>query len=225
MGIEKNKSINEHIDRLKHLSGLKINEAKYSLVDNLEEDDAVPDDIFKAVQEDDEEITTNPTPEVGAEDVPAEEPAIDMGAEEMAAAAPEPEMGMDVGEPMPEPEQPSVNDLQNDILKSSVSAMQKMSDQLKTLETALGSLNQKMETLNSEVDQVKEPTNVEKLVARKEDSHPFYMNLNDMWDGNSFQARRQVDNSHGMRKLDDGTYVADFDTLPKYNEQEIKDSF
>jgi hypothetical protein len=231
MAIEKKESMNEHVDRLKFLFGYKINEAKYTLVDNLEEDDDIPDDVFKSVQpvsgvdsnvHEDDEPVEEPAPEMGGE-VPAEEPAMDMGGEEEVAAEPAPEMGME--EPMPEPEQPSLEDIQNNILKTSVSAMQKMNDQLQNLEMTLGSLNQKIDGLNQEVEEVKEPTNVEKLEARKEDSHPFYMNLNDMWNGNSFQARRQVEDSHGMRKLDDGTYVADFDTLPKYNEQEIKDSF
>lgn len=234
MAIDKNKTINEHVDRLKYLSGYKINEAKYSLVDNLEEDDVIPDDIFKSPQPvsnvdssifEDEEDLEQPTAD--ANSVPAEEPAMDMGAEEEVAAEPTPEMGMaePMAEPMPEPEQPSVEDIQNDILKKSVSAMEKMNNQLSNLENVFNVLNQKIDTLNSEVEEVKEPTNVEKLEARKEDSHPFYMNMNDMWNGNSFQARKQVEDSYGMRKLDDGTYVADFDKLPKYNEQEIKDSF
>lgn len=239
MGIDKNKSINEHIDRLKYLSGFKINEAKYTLIDGLDEDDNIPDDVWKSpkpvsgadsniMEDEEEEPNPNPEPEMGGEEVPAEEPAPEMGSEEAPIEEPmtepmtEPEMGME--EPMPEPEE-SVDDLQNNILKTSVSAMQKMNDQLQNLELSLNSLNQKIEGLNSEVQQVKEPTNIQKLVARKEDSHPFYMNLNDMWDGNSFQARRQMEDSHGMKKLEDGTYVADFDTLPKYNEQEIKDSF
>jgi len=145
MGIEKNKSINEHIDRLKYLSGYQINEAKYSLVDNLEEDDDIPDDVWKSpkpvsgvdsnVMEDEEdEVAAEPAAEMGAE-VPAEEPAMDMGGEEEVAAEPAPEMGME--EPMPEPEQPSVEDIQNDIIKKSVSAMQKMNDQLQNLEMTL----------------------------------------------------------------------------------------
>jgi hypothetical protein len=232
MAIDKNKTINEHVDRLKYLSGYKINEAKYSLVDNLEEDDVVPDDVFKSpqpvsgvdsnVHEDEEDLEQ---PEAQADAVPAEEPAMDMGGEEEVAAAPEMGMEEPMAEPMPEPEQPSVEDIQNDILKKSVSAMEKMNSQLANLENIYNVLNQKIDTLGGEVEQVKEPTNVEKLEARKEDSHPFYMNMNDMWNGNTFQARQQVEDSYGMRKLDDGTYVADFDKLPKYNEQEIKDSF
>ena len=124
-----------------------------------------------------------------------------------------------------EPEQPSVDQIQNDIIKTSVNAMQKMNSELNNLESTINSLNSKIDNLSQEVEEVREPTNVEKLMSKKEDSHPFYYNLNDMWDGNSFQARRQVENSEGMKQTDDGSYVADFDTLPKYTDQEVNDSF
>lgn len=234
MAIEKKNSINEHIDRIKFVMNYTLNEAKYSLVDGIEEDDSIPDEIWtespSPVSANDSNIMED-EPQMDNKGLPVDEPAPEqpapemgteeMGTEEMDAVA-DPMMG----EPMPEPEpEPSVDQIQNDILKTSVSAMQKMNAELQNLESSLSTLNSKIDGLNKEVEEVKEPTNVEKLEARKEDSHPFYMNLNDMWDGNSFQARRQMEDSHGMRKLDDGTYVADFDTLPKFTEQEINDSF
>lgn len=225
MAIEKKDSINEeHIDRIKFVTNYSLNEARYSLVDGIEEDDSVPEEIWtespSPVSPHDSNIMED-EPQMDNEGLPVEEPAPEqpapeMGTEEMGAAemdaVADPMMGAE--EPMPEPEQPSVDQIQNDILKTSVSAMQKMNTELRNLESSLSSLNSKIDGLNKEVEEVKEPTNVEKLEARKEDSHPFYMNLNDMWDGNSFQARRQVEDSQGMRKLDDGTYVADFDILP-----------
>lgn len=228
MATDKKNSINEHLNRILFKSNYQINEAKYSLVDNIEEDDTIPDDIWKDpkpiskvdsnVHEDEEDDT---------EEQPAGEPMDEPVMDNPEEPVDEP-VAMDEPSPeIPEPEEPapSINDVQNDILKTSVSAMQKMNDQLNNLEQTLNSLNLKIDGLNKEVEQVKEPTNEEKLQARKDDSHPFYMNLNDMWNGNSFQARRQVEDSYGIKKLDDGTYVADFDTLPKYSAQEIKDSF
>lgn len=209
MGIDKNKSINEYIGRLKYLSGYKLNEAKYSLVKNLEEDDDIP-----------EEIWTSPSP---SKIIDEDEPTSEMGGDEPVEEPVSPGMGSE--QPMNQPQQQSVNQIQNDIIKASLSTMQKMNDQLNTLEMTISNMNQQMGSLNKEVKEVREPTNVEKLVARKQDSHPFYLNLNDMWNDNSFQARSEMEDSHGIKKLDDGTYVADFDTLPKYSEQEIKDSF
>ena len=227
MAIEKNNPINEHINRIKFISNYQLNEAKYSLVDNLDEDDVIPDNVFKDpkpisqvdsnVHEDEEEVEDQSMDmeepegddmEVTPETEPQEEEPL--GAPDM---------------PEPEPQTPSMEDVQNNILKTSVSAMEKMNNQLNNLESVLNSLNQKIETLNTDVQEVKEPTTVEKLEARKQDSHPYYMNLNDMWNGNAFQARTQINNTDGIIKLDDGTYVADFDSLPKFTPQEIKDSF
>ena len=239
MAIKNPNSINEHIDRIKFISDYTINEAKYSLVDGLEEDDN-PAEIWNEpssvspipVIEDEE-------PQMGNDGLPIDEPAPeegDMGVEAMGAEeemAAEPEMGEPMAtdlamgaEPIPEePTQPSVDQIQNDIIKTSVSAMEKMNSELNNLESSLTALNSKIDGLSQEVEEVREPTNVEKLMSKKEDSHPFYYNLNDMWDENSFQARRQVEDSEGMKQLEDGSFVADFDTLPKFTEQEIKDSF
>ena len=237
MAIEKKNSMNETVDRMKYLFNYALNEASYKLIDGIEEDDSLPEEIWtepspvSPVSPNDSNVMEDDEPQMDNEGLPVEEPAEgefpeeEMGGEEEMAADPamDGEMGME--EPMPEPKEPSANEIQNNILKSSISAMQKMNDELNTLESTLGMLNTKIDGLNAEVEEVKEPTNVEKLMSRKEDSHPFYYNLNDMWDGNSFQARRQVENSEGMKKTDDGSFIADFDTLPKYTDQEVNDSF
>jgi hypothetical protein len=241
MAIERKKSMNETVDRMKYLFKYALNEASYTLIDGIEEDDNIPEEIWSEpssvspVSPHNSNVMEDEEPQMDNEGLPVEDPAMgefpeeEMGAEEeMAVEDPMggEEMEMSMEEPMPEePAPPSADEIQNDILKSSISAMQKMNDELNSLESTLGMLNSKIDGLNAEVEEVKEPTNVEKLMSRKEDSHPFYYNLNDMWDGNSFQARRQVENSEGMKQTDDGSYVADFDSLPKYTDQEVNDSF
>lgn len=232
MRIEKNISMNEHVDRMKYLFKYSLNEASYTLVDGIDEDDSVPEEIWSEpssvspVSPSNSNVMEDEEPQMDNEGLPVEDPAMgEFPEEEMPIEEPMgDEMGME--EPMPEePAAPSADEIQNDILKSSISAMQKMNDELNTLESTLGMLNSKIDGLNKEVEEVREPTNVEKLMSKKEDSHPFYYNLNDMWDGNSFQARRQVEDSEGMKQTEDGSYVADFDSLPKYTDQEVDDSF
>lgn len=251
MGVNDN-SLNEHVDRIKYMSNYTINEASYKLVDNIEEDDTVPEEIWSGpqpvtandssiIEQDDQDIADDndatqqeddPIPNDGGEDVDSLDPASD-------AVDPDPtspvvsddeiqqDLGAEIPDDAPADDQQSADEIQNEIIKSSVSAMQKMHTELEKLEMMNASLNDKIEQLNSDVEEVREPTNVEKLNARKDDSHPYYYNLNDMWDGNSFQARRQVqqEDSYGMKKLEDGSYVADFDTLPKFTDEEIRDSF
>lgn len=230
-------SFEERLNRMKHLS--QINEAKYNLVDNIEEDDVVPDDIWVGTKpetaglnttifEDDdeedtsEEIPSGDTPEdVDTEQQTGEELPVDDGDTS--------ELGAD---PMSEPQPKSQEEVQNDILKLNVAALEKMQNVIDNIEMSLSSIrsnqdqiSQVVGSLSSEVEEVKEPTNVEKLQQRKEDSHPYYYNLNNMWNGNSFQARMDQAGEQGIKKLDDGTYVAYFDDLPKHTDHEIRDSF
>ena len=200
------KSLDEKLKRMKYLS--QINEAKYNIVDNLEEDDEVPNDVWS-------EEPTPDTPE----------------AEEPTASAPEVPATNSPEMPMQEPVKPQ-EEVQNDILRLNVSALEKMQGVIDNIDASIAALNSKyeqitskMEELNADVEEVREPTNVEKLMRRKEDSHPFYYNLNNMWKGASFQARLDQVGENGIIKQEDGTYIADFNDLLRNNDREIKDSF
>lgn len=220
------KSLDEHLNRIKFVSNYVLNEANYSLIQNMDEDDTVPEEIWSEpastadsnVQEDGEEAGQDENQEQNSE-VPA------MPEDQIAAGSASPDAAMPAPEPTPVQPSKSADEVQNEIIKISVAAMQKMHQEMDRLNMSVEAINSKIETLNKDVNAVKEPTNVEKLMSRKQDSHPFYYGLNDMWKDNWFQARRTVDNSNGIVQLEDGSYVADFDTLPKYTDQEIKDSF
>jgi hypothetical protein len=118
----------------------------------------------------------------------------------------------------------SSEDLQKEVMRFQLDAMKKMSQKIDQLENVINSLNAQQAELHGEVQKVKEPTDVEKFENRKQDSSPYYFNLNDMWNGNTFQARMDSFNSQGIVKTKDG-YVADFDQLPKLSQYQVKDSF
>jgi len=123
------------------------------------------------------------------------------------------------------PTTPPVDDIQNDIIKHNVAAMQAIHDQLETLNGYVQGLDDKMKLLSSDVEEVREPTNVEKLMNKTQVSYPYYFNLNDMWGDNWFNQKRKEENEHGIKELPDGTYVADFDDLPKQSTIDIEKSF
>ncbi len=175
------------------------------------------------------------------------DPAAEMGGE-----APPPEGGMpdeipspEGGEPMADPmageeapapagevQTPSPDELQNEIIQKNIDVMRQLNQKIEDLEVGIDQLNVqnqemvfKTQEMEKEVEEVREPTNVEKLMTKKEDSHPYYYGLNDMWKGNWFQARRDETGDKGMKELDDGSYVADFDEMDQMNDMEIKDSF
>ncbi len=230
------KTETEHIERIKYLSNFTINETpKYKPImeDDFSDDDEIPAQIVPT--------TPQPIPANEADDVPndVESDAPNDGAIEggndtnntMDTTEPENQLpdensaldNPDMGNPEPEK---STDDLQNDIIRLNIAAMDKVRNKMDSLESEITNLNLKMALMGKDVEEVREPTNVEKLMNKKADSHPFYFNLNDMWKGNNFQARKDiVDDDFAMKKLDDGTYIANFDDLPVFSTQEIIDSF
>lgn len=241
INLTKMEEINEHIRKIIGKSKYTINEASFSLVTGEFEDDDSPLEAYAGPQPvmgqndstifEDEEELDNPN-EVPEMDAPADEIGGDalppLGGEEAPEAPMNGTEEPPMEEPIPEPEipeEPSVDELQNDIIKLNISAMQQMNSKVASLEKLVSSMDTKFAELNKEVEEVREPTNVEKLTSRKDDSHPFYYGLNDMWDNNHFQARRDETGEKGMRQLEDGSFIADFDDINKFTDYEVKDSF
>jgi len=188
----------------------------------LREEDPLPDEEIPAP---DEEV---PAPEDQAIPSPVDAEPTDVPAEDLPA---EPMVGQAADAPVPD-EQKSSDEMQNDIIKQNIEVMRQLNSKIESLEAGVDQLNmqnvtllQKNAEMEKEVEEVREPTNVEKLMTKKEDSHPYYYGLNDMWEGNWFQARRDETGEKGMKQMDDGSYVADFDSMPQFSDQDIKDSF
>ena len=54
-------------------------------------------------------------------------------------------------------------------------------------------------------------------------SYPYYFNLNDYWSDNWF--KNKYSNNDSIKRLPDGTYVANFDDLPSKSSIDINKSF
>jgi hypothetical protein len=158
---------------------------------------------------------------------PAETPPGTDAPPEGGGTMPEPPNGMGA-DPMgmggPEAGQ-QVDDIQNDIIKHNIAAMQSIDDQLKSLNATVDGLNSKLAGLSAEVEEVREPTNSEKLMSKTNVSYPYYFNLNDFWSGNWFNEKRKAEHEKGVRELPDGSFIADFDDLPQQSKQDVQNSF
>lgn len=243
----------EYLRKFKHRSGYIISESpKYRpLVSDGEEFDEVPVLTNEAGEQEDALKPEGQVPPAPSNDQPlgqqppTPEPAFDAeaGQEPLAdtpidpMGAPEGEMPVDpMANPMgtPEPEN-QVDELQNEIIKHNLEAMKSLHDQLEGLNSTITGLNQKMDVLSADVEEVREPTNSEKLMNKTNVSFPYYFNLNDLWSDNWFEekqmnadgtGRNRTDkNEAGMKELPDGSYVADFDDLPQKSKIDIQDSF
>jgi hypothetical protein len=158
----------------------------------------------KETPEDNPEVN----PEMGADPM----------ADPMAGGAVNP-MGADMNP------QGQVDDIQNDIIKHNIEAMKSINDQLQSLDKTTQDLNAKLDSLNADVEEVREPTNSEKLMSKTNVSYPYYFNLNDFWSGNWFDQKHQGEKEKGVRELPDGSFIADFDDLPQKSKQDVQSSF
>jgi len=232
----------EYLRKFKHRTGYVISESpKYRpLVSDSEEFDEIPVLTNEAGEQEDAE-KQGQVPPAPSNDVPqgadAPETPVPAFDAEAGGVPPEGEMTDPMGEPTvgqdpmgaPENAENQVDDLQNEIIKHNIEAMRGIHDQLESLNAVIQGLNSKVDTLNADVEEVREPTNAEKLMNKTSVSYPYYFNLNDLWSDNWFQQKHagavgQTD-ERGIKELPDGTYVADFDDLPQKSKIDIQNSF
>ena len=235
--------LKKQIDRINYISGYVVNETpSYRPVIDDSSFDSIPEG-WNMKEADAPAPAPSAAPMPSPEPMPsspsgstAPAPTAPMPSPEAPSSAPSPAPSSSIAPELPpanvapdamggqQPMGQSSEDLQKEVMRFQLDAMKKMSQKIDQLEHIIDSLNAQQAELHGEVQKVKEPTDVEKFENRKQDSSPYYFNLNDMWNGNTFQARMDNFNSQGIIKTKDG-YVADFDQLPKLSQYQVKDSF
>jgi len=234
----------DYLRKFKHRAGYVVNETpKYRpLVGTNEEFDEVPVLTNEAGEQEDVPKPEGQVPPAPSNDLPIEQggeepinspvPAFDAGGEADPMAGEQPAVAPVTGEeqpidPMGAPVEPEaqVDTLQNDIIKHNIEAMKSIHDELSGLVQTVQGLNTKMDGLNAEVEEIREPNNSEILMNKTSVSYPYYLNLNDMWQNNWFDQKREGESEKGMKKLPDGTFVADFDDLPQKSKIDVQNSF
>lgn len=243
MNSQKNNSYNEHLNKIKYYTSYKINESpKYRpLVNNEDVYDTVPmqvnstqdgypmpqspsltNEAEPALDTSNNDKSSLPTdsnvPPSPSGDTKSNENPINNTNQEST-------LGLEQGLSSEENLETDVNELQNDIIKHNINAMKDINSKLEGLNSMVQSLNGKLDALNADVQEVREPTNTEKLMNKKEVSYPYYFNLNDFWSGNWFSENRKVNSEKGIRELPDGTYIADFDDISGLSKTDVQNSF
>lgn len=243
----KKRSLQEHLERMKYVSKYQINETpKYKSLVGDSEFDTLPEYLMREADAAPSGATGNDA-SISQEALPDPTAAAPEGQPEPTAAAPAPtgdqaatqpqaelpapegDTNVDITTPQPTPDpmataapEPEPTP-EKKVMELQLDALKKMSYKIEDLGNAIDSLNQRMQIYSDEVEEVREPSDKEKFDNRKLDSHPYYFNLNDLWDNNNFKARMDQF-SKGYVKTEDG-YVADFDDLPKLAPHEVKASF
>lgn len=213
---------NEDIEKIKYRFGYKINETpKYRQLIGIDEefDELPPPDDMEKNKTGEKGKDLPPIP---SDDKPVDaEPPVPAFDDQPKTSVPPPMDGQGMT-PSPEVQ---VDEIQNEIIRHNINAMKGIYDKLESLNSLAQNLSAKMDELKYDVDEVKEPTNAEKLMSKTSVSYPYYFNLNDFWSGNWFNEQREKEMSKGIRELPDGTFIADFDDLPQKSGMEIKKSF
>lgn len=129
----------------------------------------------------------------------------------------------------------SVNELQNEIIRYNIETLKSIHSEIQRLNGSINGLNDRLDNLDRDVEEVREPSNVEKLVQKKDVSYPYYFNLNDFWKGNWFEklypdnttdtSNKESKHVGSIRQMPDGSFVADFDNLPQDSFIDIEKSF
>jgi hypothetical protein len=239
-------SLQEQLERMKYVAKYAINETpKYKSLVSNSEFDTLPEYLMREADgtsgntvTPDASMPTIPSPDAaqvdnGTNPQPAPSAATVQNASgapsnpetdtnvEISTVAPEEQMPVDQAiQPEPIAPAPSPEKM---VMQMELEAIKKMSAKIEDIGSVVDSLNQRLEIFSDEVEKVREPSDMEKFDNRKNDSSPYYFNLNDMWDKDTFRSRMDQF-SKGMVKTEDG-YVADFDDLPKLAAHEVKASF
>lgn len=116
----------------------------------------------------------------------------------------------------------NVDLIQNEIIKNTINTMNMIHNKMKELDDNIKKLEYKYLNLKKDVDEVKEPTNKEKLMQHHNDSRPFYKNLNDVWRKDGMGDSIYDD---GIIKLPNGKYIAIFDNLGNMSSVDLNKSF
>ncbi len=206
---------NPHIKKILYKSSYIINESASirKLTEAEFENDDMPEDVIPLS----DTQTTSNNQNVDTTNNSQDKP------ESNQAPAEEPPLTNNVQKSQEQQNTGSVDSLQNDLIRMNLNTMIKIHDELDSLNKTVQRLNIENQKLKSQVEEVREPSTEEKLLKRKYDSYPYYNNLNDVWKDNWFEKRTVSPEYNGITKLADGTYIANFDDLPKYNN--IKSTF
>lgn len=215
----------DHIRKIKHRFHYKISESPTyrQLVKDSEEFDEIP--MTEAGEEDNAELKNDPKmpPDSNTVGLDAPVPEFDKTGGETDGIPTTDNSPPEMDAPV-EPDN-RVDDLQNEIIKSNIEAMKSIHSQLEGLNNLVQGLNSKVDVLNADVEEVREPTNSEKLMNKAQVSGPYQYNLSDLWDGNWFNQKREEENENGIKELPDGTFMANFDDLPQHSKTDVQNSF
>jgi vancomycin resistance protein YoaR len=175
--------INEFKSRMKKLYEYKIHDL------NLNKEEKV-----YHMQEDDEQ---NP-PQQPSQEQPQQAPAPQPQAEPQPAPAPAPQQA-------PQPVEDNKEDMSMmSYLKTEMSKLDNVISALENISQSVEAVSSRLDGLTKVVDEIKEPSDIEKLEMRAFDSYPYNQTLTKVW-GDKLKSKEEQDMDRmGVYKTDNG---------------------
>lgn len=188
------KNIDDFKNRFKRLYEYKVHDLNMNKVESVynmqEDEEAAPQ------PEPQPEVNTQPTE-------PVNQPEVQVAPEEQPVQEPQPT------EPtlQPEPQEDQMlSFLKSEMAKldNVVSSLESISNNVDMVSQRLDNLNNNVTDLSKIVDEIKEPSDIEKLEMRAFDSYPYNKTLNKVWDDKMKSKEEQDMERLGIEKTDDG---------------------
>lgn len=188
------KNIDDFKNRFKRLYEYKVHDLNMNKVESVYN------------MQEDEEAAPQPElqPELNTQQAePVNQPEAQVIPQEQPVQEPQPT------EPTPQPE--PQEDQMLSFLKSEMSKLDNIVSSLESISNNVDMVSQRLDNLNNHindlskiVDEIKEPSDIEKLEMRAFDSYPYNKTLNKVWDDKMKSKEEQDMERMGIEKTNDG---------------------
>lgn len=105
-------------------------------------------------------------------------------------------------------------------LENVISAIDSISSQVEMLGQKMNRIGSNFDDLSKAIDEIREPSDIEKLEMRSFDSFPYNKTLNDVWEDKEKSKEEEELRKQGIRKTNDG-YEMDYIPMGNMNLNKI----
>jgi len=211
-------NINDFKSRIKKLYEYKIHDLNLNREDytyNVQEDEN------DQPQSTDSQPAPQPEPQKTIEPQPAPQPEPQKSVEPQPAPVEQ--------KPIQQPAPTSVDNNQEEMnmmsfLKSEMQKLDNVVNNLEKISVNVDMVSNRLDTLTKVIDEIREPSDIEKLEMRAFDSYPYNQTLTKVWDDKLKSKEEQDMERMGIYKKDDG-YEAEYTPQKNFNHSYSSNKF
>lgn len=188
------KNIDDFKNRFKRLYEYKVHDLNMNKVES----------VYNMQEDEEAAPQPEPQPELNTQQAePVNQPEAQVIPQEQPVQEPQPTEPTPQSEPQ---EDQMLSFLKSEMgkLDNIVSSLESISNNVDMVSQRLDNLNNHINDLSKIVDEIKEPSDIEKLEMRAFDSYPYNKTLNKVWDDKMKSKEEQDMERMGIEKTNDG---------------------